>query len=170
MEIATSLLYKKSLFRGESGLKKIVEIRNKFNELNVDSILITNPLNRTYLTGFTGSAGTVLITKEKAYFLTDFRYAKQAEEQISHYEIIIYQSSRDMMKSLLEHIKNTKLEKLGFESDDVSFNYYTQLKKLDSVTLVPTVKVVERLRLIKSDEEIAKIRKAAEISDAAFAY
>ncbi|AOV08576.1 M24 family metallopeptidase [Sporosarcina ureilytica] len=151
-------------------MQKIVELRQAIKELEVDGILITNPLNRRYLTNFTGSAGVALITKDRAYFLTDFRYAKQAEEQIDHYEIVIYQSSRDMMQNVLGQIRDLGIQKLGFESEDVSFNFYTQLKKLDSIELVPTIKVVEKLRLIKTDEEVAKIRKAAVISDQAFGF
>lgn len=157
-------------YEGGVLLNKVVEIRKKLEELSIDGLLITNATNRRYLTGFTGSAGVALITKDGSYFLTDFRYGKQAKEQIHHYETIIYQSSRLMVQSLLEQIQKTNIQKLGFESDDVSFNFYTQLKKLDSVELVPTTKMVEKLRMVKSEEEVFNIRKAAEISDAAFTY
>lgn len=149
---------------------KLAGIRETLDELNIDGIIVTNAINRRYLTGFTGSAGVTLITKNESYFLTDFRYGKQAKEQVNHYETIIYQSSRLMMEHLLEQIQKTNIQRLGFESDDVSFNFYTQLKELDSVELVPTTKVVEKLRMVKSEEEISNIRKATEISDAAFTY
>lgn len=151
-------------------MNKLTRIRKTLEELNIAGLLITNATNRRYLTGFTGSAGVVLITKNEAFFLTDFRYGKQAKEQVNHYETIIYQSSRLMVESLLEQIQKTNIQRLGFEADDVSFNFYTQLKKLGSEELVPTTKVIERLRMVKTEAEVSSIRKAAEISDAAFTY
>lgn len=151
-------------------MKKLADIRKALKELNVDGLLITNATNRRYLTGFTGSAGVTLITRKEAFLLTDFRYGGQAKAQVDHYETIIYQSSRFMIQSLVDHIQKLDIQRLGFESDDVSFNFYTQLKILDSVELVPTTKIVEKLRMIKSEEEVSNIRRAAEISDAAFIY
>jgi Xaa-Pro aminopeptidase len=58
-------------------LKKLTQIRGNIKEMGIDGLLVTNALNRRYLTGFTGSAGVALITEKEAYFLTDFRYAKQ---------------------------------------------------------------------------------------------
>lgn len=67
---------------------KINKVRQQFKELNIDSILITNPYNRRYISNFTGTAGVVLITEEKAYFITDFRYTEQAEKQAIGFEIV----------------------------------------------------------------------------------
>ena len=151
-------------------LDKINQVRSLFDEFGIDGLLVTNELNRRYLTEFTGSAGVVLITQKEALFLTDFRYDKQAREQIEGYEINIYQSSRLLMENVIQNVNKLGIKKLGFEAGDVTFNFYTELQNTFNENLIPTTKVVERLRLVKNESEVEKIRKAAKIGDAAFDY
>jgi Xaa-Pro aminopeptidase len=149
-------------------LDKINQVRRLFEKFGIDGLLVTNELNRRYLTEFTGSAGVVLITQQEALFLTDFRYDKQAREQIKGYEINIHQSSRFLMDNIIQNVNKLGIKKLGFEAGDMTFNFYSELKNAIGVNLVPTTKVVEKLRLVKTESEVEKIRKAAKIGDAAF--
>lgn len=151
-------------------LLNLNKVREKMKKLNIEGVLITNSTNRRYLTRFTGSAGFVLVTLDDAYFLTDFRYAEQAQEQVKHFQIAVYKSSRDAMTNLLKHIKKIGIKRLGFEAEGVSYNFYTQLKELDTVELIPVQKLIEKIRLVKTEDEVEKIRRAAEISDAAFLH
>lgn len=148
----------------------IKRVRKEFEKLEIDGLLITDELNRRYMTGFTGTAGVALITKDDALFLTDFRYDKQAREQVSDYNVIIHKSSAGLIESILETAKRLDIKNLGFEASNVSFDFYSKLKDKSELNLVATTKVIEEFRLIKTEEEVEKIRQAAKISDAAFTH
>ena len=58
-------------------LQRIKKLTNSFDGVGLDAVLVSSPHNRRYLSGFTGSSGYLVITKEKFYMLTDFRYIEQ---------------------------------------------------------------------------------------------
>ncbi len=150
-------------------MDKLAKLRESFDGLGIDGILITDSYNRRYLTDFTGSAGTVFVTKTDAYLLVDFRYVSQANAQVTHFTVkkidrtIIFEE----ISALAE---NLGIKKLGFEQQHQSYYYYSQLVKSLKADLVPVSNVVEKLRMIKNESEIAILKKAAEISDAAFEH
>ncbi len=148
----------------------IKRTREKFETLGIDGLLITDELNRRYMTGFTGTAGVALITKDEAIFLTDFRYDEQAREQVLDYEVNIHKSSKGLMENILATTKRLSVKNLGFEASDVSYDFYSKLKEESELNLVPTTKFIETFRLIKTEEEIENIRQAAKFSDAAFTH
>ena len=61
---------------------KLAKLREALKENGLDALLVTNPYNRRYITGFTGSAGVAVVSAEDAVFITDFRYTEQAAEQV----------------------------------------------------------------------------------------
>lgn len=150
-------------------MEKLVKLRRSFDELGIDGMLVTDPYNRRYLTGFTGTAGTILVSKTEAYLLVDFRYISQANAQVTDFIVkeidrsIIYEEISMLAESL-------GIKKLGFEQQHQSYFYYSQLLKAAKTELVPVSNVVEKLRMIKNEEEVAILKKAAEIADAAFEH
>ncbi|GIN71480.1 peptidase M24 [Bacillus sp. J14TS2] len=144
------------------------KIRKQLEKLQIDGMFISKPENVRYLTNFTGTSGVVIVSRTKAIFLTDFRYDKQAHEQITGYEIIICGQSASMMDTIVQLVKREEMRKLGFESSYVTYDFYLQLKEEVNVELYPTTNVVESLRLIKTEREVGKLRKAASIADLAF--
>jgi Xaa-Pro aminopeptidase len=149
-------------------MEKIEKLRARFDEYGIDGMLITNSYNRRYMTGFTGSAGVVVIGKTKAVFITDFRYVEQASKQIQGYEII--QHTGLMIEEVAKQVANLGIKKLGFEQDDLSYAAFKAYEKAVQAELIPVSGVVEKLRLIKSDSEIKILKEAAEIADAAFQH
>lgn len=157
--------------KGEgSFLKKRIEnIRKKFQQVGIDALLITSPTNRRYISGFTGSTGYVLISEDRAAFITDFRYTEQATEQCKDYEIV--DNKRNMLAALKETIQRFGVKSIGFEQDFVTFAEYGRLlQAIDDVKWVPTSNLIEELRLIKDADELAKIQKAIDIADEAFSH
>lgn len=149
---------------------KLTKIRSQMEFLNIDGLFITNRENIRYLTNFTGTAGVILITKSEAFFITDFRYAKQAREEISGYEIEICGQSNSLMQTVFSQIQSLRISRLGFETIHITHEGYSQLKENLDIELVPVKKVVETLRTIKTEGEINKIRKSASIADSAFLH
>lgn len=132
---------------------------------------MTNPANRRYLSGFTGTAGVVLITAKEAYLVTDFRYIEQAQRQAEGYTIVRH--THDMLTKLAELITKERIHKLGFEQDHLSFGQYRLFKEAlqeSSCQLEPTSGLVEKLRLTKDEQEIELIKKAVQIADHTFEH
>ncbi len=146
---------------------RINQIRNLLQDKGLDAILLYKPENRRYVSNFTGSTGYVLITKELAQFITDFRYTQQAEAQCKGFEVV----EMSKLKPVTDVIKNYSIKKLGIEEDYVAFGQYLEFKeKLENVEFVPLEGTITKLRSIKSQEEINLISKAAEIADEAFQH
>ena len=80
-------------------MEKLRRLRDQFDEQNIDAILITNPVNRRYITNFTGSSGVALITKTEQYLITDFRYIEQAKKQAENFTIIRHERDIEATKS-----------------------------------------------------------------------
>lgn len=91
--------------------------RESLAPLEIDALLVTEMVNVRYLCGFSGTAGTVLVTPEKCQFLTDFRYATQAEEQAAGVETHVYKEALEFLKELLGGLG---VKRLGFESKSVT--------------------------------------------------
>mgnify|MGYP001187428427 CR=1 FL=1 len=149
-------------------MEKLQKIQHRIEELGLDGFLITSSYNRRYMTGFTGSAGAVLITPAKALFITDFRYTEQAEKQCTGYEVV--QQKGSIASEVGEQAKNLGLKKLGFEEDHVTFSTYRLFDKEINAELVPVSGEIEKLRLIKTKTEIKILKEAADIADAAFKH
>ncbi|SJZ85908.1 M24 family metallopeptidase [Selenihalanaerobacter shriftii] len=146
---------------------RIKLVRNKLDELNLDGIMINNPQNRYYMTGFTGTAGTILITKKTAKIITDFRYTEQAKEQAVDYEIVEHGNSK--LETLSEELKDLEINRLGFEAAYETYKQYNKYQdKFGFLELVSTKGLVEELRKIKDASEIKEVKKAVKIADQAF--
>lgn len=146
-------------------MNKLAQLRKRFETLGIDGMLITNAYNRRYLTGFTGTFGIVLISKDEAKFVTDFRYMEQAAKQVKGYEIV---ENRDTLGEVAKQLSKMKITKLGFEQDNVSFRQFNELNNAVEIECVPVSGLTERLRMVKTNEEIEKIKTAVAISDQAF--
>jgi len=152
---------------------RLQKLRHRFTEKEIDAILISQPENRYYLSGFNGSAGYLLITPQHAILATDFRYIEQAKAQAPDYELFpITGDIKDWFPKLLGELG---LGRLGFESGHITVALYRRLtdileKTPSKLKLVPIGGLVESLRAIKEPEEIELITKAVEISDRAFEY
>ncbi|MFD2208944.1 M24 family metallopeptidase [Virgibacillus halophilus] len=149
-------------------MEKLNKIRTAMQAENLDALLITSPINRRYMSGFTGTAGVVLITLEKAIFITDFRYTSQASEQAKGFEVVEHKQAIEL--EIRDQLIMEKAKRVGFEKNQVTFAMYEQYKNIIEGELVPVSDLVENLRLYKSADELAVMKKAAEIADAAFQH
>ena len=145
---------------------RVEKLRKKMQEENLDSFLITSPYNLRYLTNFTGTTGLAVITLEKAFFITDFRYTEQAAAQAQGFEII--KNVGPIFEEVAELDKKEGLRELGFEETTVSFLEYSVLEEIIDAQLIPISGMIEELREIKDEEEIAIIEKACSIADLAY--
>ena len=145
-------------------------LRRQLDESEFDALLVSQSENRRYLSGFTGSDGFLLISREKAVLATDFRYIEQAHTEAPSFGIFrIIGKLSDWFPKL---INGAGIRKLGFEEKDLSVDTYRQLTAVISeigakINLVPTEGLVEALRAVKDEAELKLLEEAAARSDAA---
>ncbi|QKS70950.1 aminopeptidase P family protein [Paenalkalicoccus suaedae] len=149
-------------------MTKLDKLRSQFDEHSIDGMIITSPVNRQYITGFTGSAGIALLSKNEARLITDFRYTDQANEQAQGFTIVKHTAS--IFEEVAKQAKELGISKLGFEQDVVSYSHFSIFKKTVEAELVPVSGLIENLRQIKTDEEISIIQEAVDIADKAFSH
>jgi Xaa-Pro aminopeptidase len=149
--------------------QRLERLRQAMKQQQLPAILITNAYNRLYLTGFTGSAGYVLITLDRAILLTDFRYMTQAPGQALGYEVVEHKAK--VTATILELLVGMGIKQLGFEQADITYGTYLAYSTdLAGIILVPTNQWVEELRYIKDDSELQIMQEAADLADQTFSY
>jgi Xaa-Pro aminopeptidase len=134
-----------------------------------DAVFITHLVNVRYLCGFTGTAGALLITRDAAHFLTDSRYAAQAAQQIP--EIYRVHINNKNPWHCIAPLLAKSAGLLAFESEHTSVaTAEDATKKLKKIQLLPQRDLAEKLRLIKDENELAIIQRAAVVADQCFDY
>jgi Xaa-Pro aminopeptidase len=157
--------------KSNSTIKRLLKLRTSIAKKELDALLISQPENLRYLSGFTGSSGWLLISGQNAILTTDFRYTEQAKEESPNFEII--QIKQELHNWLPGLVSDLGWHKLGFEASFISYEGYHKLSeaietKRVNLEFVPTTGIVEQLRSIKEPEELRFITKAVELADAAF--
>jgi Xaa-Pro aminopeptidase len=152
---------------------RVKRLRAALGERELDALLVQNLVSIRYLTGFTGSNALVLIASgEQAgdhRFYTDFRYATQSAEQVPDLfarEILI----GELLETAVENLApEGSSGRLGFDDASLTVAQHTHLRELlpEGWELVPCAGMVERLRAVKDEQEIARIRAATELADEA---
>ncbi|NMB13471.1 MAG: aminopeptidase P family protein [Firmicutes bacterium] len=147
-------------------MQRLAKLREKLREKELDTLLVTGEQNRRYLSGFTGSAGALVITADAAVLITDFRYIEQATGQAPHFQI---RRHDDFLQTLEEVLNEHSCQRVGFESDIVTYAQYTKWReRLGQIEWVAAPGLVEELRMIKTDDELDQMEKAAAIADIAW--
>jgi Xaa-Pro aminopeptidase len=149
-------------------MEKLEKLRSSFEKLNIDGLVVASNFNRRYISNFTGSSGVVLISSDRALFITDFRYVEQATNQCEGFEIV--QHSGAIIEEVAVQAKKLGIKKLGFEQDHLTFASYRSYENVIEGELIPVSGVIEKLRLIKTSSEIKILKEAADIADAAYKH
>ena len=148
---------------------KIRCIREKMKLLNIQGLIISNPVNIRYIIGIPVE-GTILITDKENIFITDARYIEEVNNFLTiNDEFIIYDA-----KDVSEIDNQTffkDCENVGFEENYVTFAEYQNLvRKYRIRNIEETEKIIEKQRMIKDENEIKNIEKACEITDKCFEH
>lgn len=147
--------------------KRLSRLKRTIKKQGLNGLIISNLKNVQYLSGFSGSEGAMLITDERHILVTDFRYVEQVQEECPGIELV--ERKRGLIKTLSNLVKRLRLRVLGFEAETLTFSQYSELRAaLGRKKMVGTKGIVERMREIKDDEELGKIRESLEIAEDAF--
>ena len=148
---------------------RLTKLRASLPEHDVDAILVSQPQNRRYLSGFTGSAGWLVITAERAVMATDFRYYEQVGREAPGFELARIQTRvSDLLPEILADLG---IKRLGFESQHLTVEQLSTFnKETKGVEWLPLENTVEKIRAVKDQDEIDALRRSAALNDDAFAY
>jgi Xaa-Pro aminopeptidase len=138
-----------------------------FASERIDALLITGSANVRYLSGYTGSNGLIVATPRSAIFFTDPRYTIQASQEVSCRMKVVARGA--LLPAAAAALKRVKARRVGFEKAHLSYEQHALLAdRLPGVRLVPIGPAIERQRMVKSEEEIARIRRSVETNSKAF--
>jgi Xaa-Pro aminopeptidase len=154
---------------------RIGRVRARLDEAGAEALLVTRMPNLRYLTGFTGSAGMLLVLPGDALFVTDGRYQEQSAEQLAangvaaRVEIGATQAAQ--RDALAAAVAGAGVARLGLEADGVTWGQQRAFASewFASTELVATSDVVEGLRIVKEPGEVDRVRAACAIADDALA-
>lgn len=147
--------------------QRVSRLRSHMESSQIDGVLLMQPENLRYFSGFTGGEGALLVTDGTAELWTDSRYTEQAAEQsgqwftVKNHEGRLYEAVRNSIKAHSRQI-------IGYEGAFLTHEAYNKifdgLEDCSSEGMDVTV-----LRSVKDEEELENTRQASRIADKAFA-
>ncbi len=153
---------------------RLERLRERLGDVGVDALLVTSLVNVRWLTGFTGSAGVLVVGSARVVLATDGRYRTQSADQVAAAGVadvvdIAVGGLEDQAAAIVAAV-SPEGSRVGFEATQLTVSAHEQwATRLSGSTLVPTRGVVEDLRVAKDAGELARMERAASIADAALA-
>jgi Xaa-Pro aminopeptidase len=145
------------------------KLRKTISKAGADGMLVTNFVNVTYLTGFTGDDSFLLITPKQVLLLSDPRYTTQIGEECPGIETEIRTVKMNMLDLVSRAVGRCGVSNLAVEADSITVGLCDRIAdRLKTVSLMPVSHFVERQRMVKDREEVAEIRRAIDQAERAF--
>lgn len=148
---------------------RVTKLRNKMAEMSLDAVIVLDELNQHYLSEFAFTDGLLFITQTTAHLITDFRYYEMALNKANKSFVTVMPGNR---KEYLEKIISDEgIKTIGFEGGSVSYETYRRYSdEYPDCNFVNLGDAIEVIRQIKSPDEIEKMQRAQDISDAALSH
>lgn len=148
---------------------KIKWLREKMRGLDMQGMIVSNPVNIRYLTGI-NAEGVLLITRKENHYITDSRYIEDVHSTVTIDDEIIVSNFTDISSYDYENFFSF-CENVGFEENYITYAQYKKyMQKYKVNNFEETESMIEKQRVIKDEEEIAKIQKACKLTDACFEH
>ena len=149
--------------------EKIKCLREQLRGLDIQGMIVSNPVNIRYLTGISAD-GVLLITRKENYYITDARYIEEVQSTITIDDEIIVYNYTDISEYDYENFFSF-CENVGFEENYVTYaTYKNYMHKYKANHLEETENIIEKQRFIKDNNEIELLKKACEITDKCFEH
>lgn len=133
-----------------------------FTSYNLDAILFSSQQNIRYLSGFTGSEGALLMTREGGWLLCDSRYTSQALTEVVDCEVRQFSEKQDAVRDLVDELN---ILRLGFEASHTTVEAFMDLSgKLQGRELVPVGTKLDQIRSCKDQDEVERLGKVAQLA------
>src|SRR5919108_2606606 len=136
-------------------------------ERELDQLFVSDLVNVSYLTGFTGTNGACLVGRDQRIFFTDFRYTERAEREVGE-EWERPEAERELVPQIAARMSG----KVGFEDAKLGVRPLARLEAAvdEGADLVPAGDLVEQLRAVKEPEEVERMAAASELADGVFRW
>ncbi len=151
---------------------RIKKLRQLFNQIGIDALLISNFYNILYLTNFKSLTQNereawLLITNDNVYLFTDRRYLnKDLQLSDGDIQLKLIEPDKGIFEHLKEIINKEKITSLGVEGEDLRLIEYERLRKVFfNLRIITTQKLIVKLREIKDTQEIKKIKQSCQLAD-----
>lgn len=147
--------------------RKMQWLRNQLLSLDLQGMIVSNPINIKYLTNIEAE-GILLVTRKENLFITDGRYIEDVHNTLTLFDEIVVYDARGLTKDDYENFFMF-CENVGFEENYVTYAKYKEyIRKYKINCLVETENMIEKQRMVKDDEEIENIRRACKVTDDCF--
>ena len=146
---------------------KIFRDKIKKENKEIGGFLVTNLKNLNYLTGFDGEGFALIGASGKNYLLTDSRYTEQDQKECPDFKILTDESNKKnaRLSALKKILTKSKIKKIAFESNDLSYaDFMKYSNSFEYIEFLQTEYIIEKIRMIKDNGEIIKIKKASQIT------
>jgi Xaa-Pro aminopeptidase len=160
-----------NIFQEGDHLKSsVIRLRKAMKEHEIDAAIISSKDNLRYYSGFTAAEAILLILPEDCCLITDFRYIEQAHAQCPDFRVIDAPGAKTA-QFIQETCLALDARKIWFEDSVMSFREYSSFKEtLEPLELVSAQDIPSMLRILKTEEEVNNIRKAAALADKGFSH
>lgn len=146
---------------------RILKVRKLLVDRKLDGILIEDPTNVYYLSGFTGTTCSIFISGTSATLLVDYRYVEQAHQQAVGFDVVVYdQSFEQFINSLNQLLYQDDVHRVGFDGANMVFDRAIKIKEAIDATLLSVDLIA--LRAVKDEVELDKLAKAVFVGDEVF--
>jgi Xaa-Pro aminopeptidase len=136
----------------------------------LDGFLVTNPVNVSYLTGFSGDSSYLLVSPRRTVLVSDGRYVEQLQQECADLEASIRPPSVRITPATAQVIQSLGWRRVGFESGHLTVAEFERFRAdVPTASWKPVEDAVERVRVRKDESEVAQLRQAIAIAEAAFA-
>lgn len=144
------------------------KILHQLRQDNLDGLLVSNPINVSYLTGFSGDSSFLLLSQKRALLISDGRFTTQIQEECPGLDFQIRPPAQTIQNATGEILKKLQLSALACDNSHLTLADFQTLKDATSVNWKPESGRVEKLRMIKDDWELQQIKAAIAVAEKAF--
>ena len=156
-------------------MSRLVRLQNELVQHELDALLVTKLEDLRYLCGYSGHAAHLIVTGREAFLMTDYRYAELAKSEVREAEVVIRnRMTTTLAQELSRILARAHVLRLGYDprhvSDADARDLHREVRGKGDLQWHPIARLVEKLRYVKDELEIAAIERAAKIADEAFSH
>ena len=148
-------------------MNNIEKIKQALQEFECDALMLTSPVNRLYATGFSSSAGVLLVTEGDVWFFTDTRYIEAARNTVKGTHVLLV-TNNDYPEQIKPLLDDNNITSVGFEEAFVTHSFFVDWKEKLEKEFVPAQKLLNDLRARKTSEDLEGMKKAQRIAEKSF--
>ena len=149
-------------------MKNLDKMKSLLESGEVDALLLTSEVSRHYAAQYNIAEGVAVVCKNRSYYFTDSRYIEAAEKNLPDFTVQMVDRDHSYILRINSAIEAETVKTLGFEEDYLTYSEFTKYNSELHAVLKPYQKQIGSFRASKEPWELELMRKAQEITDAAF--